>query len=344
MSAFPKRDGDVSSDVARVVAGITAALMADVLPGHGNGVVVLDQFDVCWGSTSVSTTLLQYRIDSHAIDLAMCYEPATALLAYQSCLHAISVLWAVANAVRDVDFATCESLYYASNRADRVRLADAFSWQTQHGFPVRWLSHAELRDKYASIAPAAIFSSLATRVDPNRLASRLLRRKQQKGTCVFSRTPVKSITTTTRSVQVTRDNDMSIRTRHTVIARGYDAQCRLRQRIAKNRNSYAYIRDPVDHAKLGWMADTLLWESVRPYLYLRSSGDGRLLMGGKAGVRDIAARRDRLVDRKATILQRKVSRSVPHLQAQPAFTWVRTFAEASAVCRCSVAIRSTGRA
>ncbi|WP_181423396.1 hypothetical protein [Halomonas heilongjiangensis] len=59
-----------------------------------------------------------------------------------------------------------------------------------------------------------------------------------------------------------------------MIASGYEAQCWLRQHVTKNLGSYAYISDPVDAAELRWLASTLLWESARPYLYLRGTGDG----------------------------------------------------------------------
>lgn len=329
MYAFPQVETDLRCDVAVVGAGITGALIADELAGHGHDVVVLDQRDVCWGSTSASTALLQYEIDTHAVDLARRYDQASALLAYQSCLHAISEIGALAHAVGDVDFASCESLYYASSRADHPRLADEFSWRKQHGFPVRWMSRAALKDEYELTAPAAILSSVAARVDPYRLASRLLRRMQRQGARVFDRTQVKSLKATSRSVQLTTDRGMSVRAKYAVIASGYEAQCWLRQRVAQNRSSYAYISDPVDPAELVWLADTMLWESSRPYLYLRTTGDGRLLVGGEDDNRDIPARRDRLVDRKAATLQRKVARLFPHLQAQPAFAWAGTFAETS---------------
>lgn len=327
MYAFPQLDADLSCDVVVVGAGITGALIANELAGHGHDVVVLDQRDVGWGSTSASTALLQYEIDTHAIDLVRCYDQASALLAYQSCLLAIGKLDAVAQAVGDVDFARCESLYYASNRADHPRLADEFTWRTQHGFPVRWLSRAALKDEYGLTAPAAILSSVAARVDPYRLASRLLRRMQLIGTCVFDRTQVKSITAATRSVQLTTASGLSIKANYAVIATGYEAQCWLRQRVAKNLSSYAYISDPVDPAQLRWLANTLLWESSRPYLYLRSTGDGRLLVGGEDDDHDVPARRDRMVNRKAATLQRKVSRLLPHIQAPAAFAGAGTFAE-----------------
>ena len=329
MYAFPQLDADLSCDVAVVGAGITGALIADELAGHGHDVVVLDRRDVCWGSTSASTALLQYEIDTHATDLARRYDQATALLAYQSCLRAITEIEAVAHAVGDVDFARCDSLYYASNRADHPRLADELAWRKQHGFPVRWLSRAALQDEYGLTAPAAILSSVAARVDPYRLASRLLDRMQRAGTRVFDRTQVVSIAASARSVELTTDSGPSVRAGHVVMASGYEAQCWLRQRVAKNLSSYAYISDPVDLAALGWMASTLLWESARPYLYLRCTGDGRLLVGGEDDDRDIPARRDRSVERKAATLQRKVARLLPRIEAQPAFAWAGTFAETS---------------
>jgi hypothetical protein len=78
MYAIPRLDAGLSCDVAVVGAGITGALLADELAGHGHDFVVLDQRDVCWGSTSASTALLQYEIDTHATDLVKRYDQASA--------------------------------------------------------------------------------------------------------------------------------------------------------------------------------------------------------------------------------------------------------------------------
>ncbi|MCC5827361.1 FAD-dependent oxidoreductase [Alkalimonas sp.] len=327
MYAFPQLDADLSCDVAVIGAGITGALIANELASHSFDVVVLEKRDVCWGSTSASTALLQYEIDTHATDIAKRYDQASAKLAYQSCLHAISEIEALAHQVGNVDFANCKSLYYASNRVDRLRLAEEFAWRENHGFPVRWLSRKALKDEYQLTAPAAILSTVAARVDPYRLASRLLRQMQQQGTRVFDRTLVESIKVSDHSVQLSIENGRTVRAKHLVIANGYEAQTWLKQSVAKNRSSYAYITDPLDKRELSWLAHTMLWESSRPYIYLRSTGDGRLLVGGEDDEHDIPSRRDRMVERKAAKLQRKVTRLFPQLQAKPAFAWAGTFAE-----------------
>lgn len=60
---------------------------------------------------------------------------------------------------------------------------------------------------------------------------------------------------------------------------------------------------------------------------MRSTGDGRLLVGGEDDNVDIPARRDRRVEKKAGKLAAQVGRLFPHLALQPAFSWGGTFAE-----------------
>jgi glycine/D-amino acid oxidase-like deaminating enzyme len=112
-----------------------------------------------------------------------------------------------------------------------------------------------------------------------------------------------------------------------VFAAGYASQQWIDQRVARNRSSYAFITDPINKPKLRALADTMVWESARPYLYMRSTGDGRLLVGGEDDSIDIPLRRDARVNKKARKLVKKVARVLPGLQLEPAFAWAGTFAE-----------------
>lgn len=111
------------------------------------------------------------------------------------------------------------------------------------------------------------------------------------------------------------------------MAAGYANQHWLKPSVARNRSSYAFITDPIPADLLGPLAQTMVWESARPYLYMRSTGDQRLLIGGEDDAVDIPARRDRRVDAKAARLLKKVGKLFPHLPLQPAFSWAGTFAE-----------------
>lgn len=327
MQAFPKLEDDLRCDVAIIGAGITGALIADELAGHGHQVCVLDQRDVGWGSTSASTALLQYEIDVHMVDLAKDYGEADAVLAYRACAESIDLLAAKAGEVRDVDFGRMRSLYYASKRRHRSDLEDEFAMRKRHGFEVEWLEPGQVRETYGFDAPCAILSEKAARIDPYRMAHRLLQRLQGNGGHVHDRTPVTHISANSRGVELETAGGARIRAKHLVMAAGYASQQFLRKDVAKNRSSYAFITDPIDPGLLGPLQDTMLWESARPYLYMRTTGDGRLLIGGEDDDIDIASRRDAQVNAKARKLAKKVAKLFPHLPVEPAFAWGGTFAE-----------------
>ena len=327
MHAFPRLEKDTVCDVAIVGGGITGTLIAQELSAHDFDVVVLEQRDIGWGSTSASTALLQYEIDTPMMDLARDYGEDNAVLAYKACATAITDLQQLARSVKDVGFAQQKSLYYASRRQDLVRMTAEFELRRKHGFEMEWLDATELTDRYRLTAPGAILSALAARMDPYRMAYRLLARLARAGVGIYDRTAVTSIRPHAKGVRLTTQTGHTVRCRHVVMAAGYANEKWLSRTVAKNRSSYAFITDPVDPQVLGPFASTLVWESARPYVYMRSTGDHRLLIGGEDDDIDVPKRRDRRVESKAQKLIQKVQRRLPHLSLQPAFCWAGTFAE-----------------
>lgn len=327
MQAFPPLRQDIRCEVVVLGAGITGALIADELVAHGHEVVVLEQRDVAWGSTAASTALLQYEIDTHMVDLAKQYGEDNAVLAYRACAKAIDLLREKAREVRDVDFAGNHSLYFASRKRHVRDLRAEYELRRRHGFQVDWLEREEVQAEYGFDVPGAILSRLAARVDPYRLAYRLLHRCKTRGVAVHDRTRVVRIEARPRSVVLTTAEGCKVSAQHLVVATGYAAQQQLGRRVARNRSSYAFITDPVPEAELGPLAQTMVWESARPYLYMRTTGDGRLLVGGEDDAVDIAARRDARVEGKAGKLAKRVAGLFPGIPVEPVFSWGGTFAE-----------------
>lgn len=327
MHAFPPLRDDLRCDVAVVGGGITGALIARELATHGHAVAVLEQRDIAWGSTAASTALVQYEIDTHLTDLIRAIGEPDAVRAYRACVQAIDQLQDIARQVRDVGFDRCTSLYYASRRWHRRALQDECTLREHHGLPVQWLARDALRERFGIDAPGAILSTTAARLDPYRCASRVLQRLERDGIPVHDRTTVERIEPHARSVTLHTVDGARVHAAHVVLANGYAAQQWLDPRVANNRSSYAVATDPLDRAALGPLADTLVWETARPYLYLRSTADHRLIIGGEDDAIDIPARRDRRVERKARTLFKRVHRLLPHLTLKPAFAWAGTFAE-----------------
>ena len=327
MQAFPPLRQDLRCDVLVVGGGITGALVADEFARHGHEVAVVEQRDIGWGSSAASTGLLQYEIDTHMVDLAKQYGEDDAVLAYRACAEAIPALQALARGLNDVGFGRNHSLYIASRRRDRRALRDEFELRAKHGFDVEWLEPTQTQARYGIAPPAAILSRLAGSIDPYRMTYRLLGRLYRNGVAIHDRTRIGEIAAGSRNVVARTTSGHAIRAGHAVLAAGYANEQWLSKRVAANRSSYAFVTDPVDAAVLGELRRTLLWESARPYLYMRPTGDGRLVVGGEDDAVDIPARRDARVDKKARKLVKRVAKMFPHLPLQPAFSWAGTFAE-----------------
>ncbi|KAF1015172.1 MAG: Glycine oxidase [Stenotrophomonas maltophilia] len=220
-----------------------------------------------------------------------------------------------------------DSLYLASRHRDMPTLRAEGQARRQAGLDSRWLDSAALQARFGVSAEGALLTRQAARVDPYCLTYRLLRRLRQRGGHVHDRTTLHSLQPTARGVTPRTEAGATVRARHVVLATGYAAQHWLKPRVARNRSSYAFITDPIDRAVLGPLSRTMVWESARPYLYLRATGEGRLLVGGLDDAVDIPARRDRRVQAKASKLLRQLQHWFPQLDPVPAFSWAGTFAE-----------------
>ncbi len=326
MRAYPRLDASVDCDVLVVGAGITGALIAEQLTRARMHVCVIDKREACWGSTSASTALLQYENDAELQEIRDRYGIADALLAYRACAEAIGQLRTLAKGLGGVEFQPMRSLYLASRWYHRRRLLREGALRQQHGFKLEILDQGEIARRFAVDAPVALLTPLAAQTDPYRFAHALLARVAAKGGRVHARTSLARFDCVRGGVNVVTDQDVRIRCKHLIFAAGYESQLWLDQRVARNRSSYAFVSEPLP-GQLGALRDTLLWESARPYLYIRRTADQRILVGGEDDRVDIPLRRDARVAGKAKKLRKRVADLFPHLAVNVAFAWAGTFAE-----------------
>ncbi|WIX25241.1 FAD-dependent oxidoreductase [Xanthomonas arboricola pv. corylina] len=327
MRAYPRLERDTDCEVAIVGGGVTAALVAHELVKHGHEVVVLEQREIGWGSTSASTALLQYEIDTPMIALARQYGMPAAALAYAACAQAILDLQGLCNTLGGCDFSRQDSLYYASRSRDLDDLRSELQVRKTHKLPVEWIERAALWHNYGVRSEGAILSRLAASVDPYRLCYRLFAEGEHYGARIYDRTTIASFTPHDRHVALRTRDGVTLRARHVIMAAGYANQQWLSQRVARNRSSYAFVTDPLHDSEMGALKHTMMWETARPYLYLRSTPDGRVVAGGEDDNIDLPARRDARVMRKLKTLLKKIHQTMPDISLRPVFAWGGTFAE-----------------
>jgi glycine/D-amino acid oxidase-like deaminating enzyme len=326
LQCFPRLGESLRCDALIVGAGITGALIGYHLARAGMRVCVIDRREAGWGSTSASTALLQYEIDTEMHTLAERYGEADAVLAYRSCERAIGSLKALSRSLRGIDFQSMQSLYFASHWYHGNRLENEAAIRKANGFALEVLDRAMLRARFDVDSPIGLLTPVAAETDPYQFAYRLLGRIQSLGGQVHARTALERFDLRRNGVRAITDDNVVINCQHLILAAGYESQQWLDQRVASNRSSYAFASEPVPGG-LGTLKKTLIWESARPYLYLRRTADERLLVGGEDDRVDIPLKRDALVEVKAAKLLKRVGKMFPALPLKIAFAWAGTFAE-----------------
>lgn len=324
--SYPALRADADCDVLIVGAGISGALIANALSAARMRVLMIDRREAAWGSTAASTALLQYEIDTELQELADMFGIDDAVLAYRACERAVRRLGMLTRSLRGTEFRPMQSLYLASHRRHEKRLRDEGRLRRDHGFDVQTLEPQGIRERFGIDAPVALLTAIAAEVDPYRLAHALLARMKRRGVGIHGRTELARFQPKRGGIRVQTSDGVAIACRHLIFAAGYESQAYLDQRVARNRSSYAFVSEPVE-ARLGAFRDTLAWESARPYLYMRTTRDQRMIVGGLDDDVDIASKRDASVGRKTEKLLRQMRALLPDLALVPAFSWAGTFAE-----------------
>jgi glycine/D-amino acid oxidase-like deaminating enzyme len=95
-------------------------------------------------------------------------------------------------------------------------------------------------------------------------------------------------------VLVDTDTGGPVRAHCIVFAIGYEIPQHLRKALVSLHSTYCLATHVVDHWH-GWEDQCLVWESARPYSYLRTTEDNRIIVGGADLPFRDAATRDRLL-------------------------------------------------
>lgn len=327
IASYPRLKEDLRCDVAVIGAGISGALVAYHLTEAGIDTVVLDRRDVCSGSTSATTGLLQYEIDTPLTDLIQLVGEDHAARAYQLCRAAIGKIEELVAATGvDCSYQRKTSLYLASYKKDVPALRAEHAARRRHGIDVDFLEQADIEKRYAFSRPAALLSYDGGEIDAYRLAHALLNRAVARGAQVYDRSEVTRYEHTAQGVTLTTDRGCRVRARKVVFATGYETQPYLRQPIVRLKSTYALVSEPLADFP-GWPDRCLIWETARPYFYLRTTTDGRIMMGGADEDFVNPTRRDRLITVKARRLARKFAALFPAIDMDVAYTWAGTFGE-----------------
>jgi glycine/D-amino acid oxidase-like deaminating enzyme len=277
--SYPTVDEDLTCDVLVIGGGIGGLLCATLLAEQHLKTILIEKDTLTSGSTQASTGLLQYSSDKHLSSCIHTFGETNGVRFYRLCRQSIHDLEALcARLPIDAQFHPRESLYYASCRADVPKLQAEYEALQRYGFDATYWDAREISRHFSFSKPAAIFSNDSAEVNPVALSFSLAQYGIDHNLRIYEHSKLIRWDYEEHHVNCyTRKH--RIRARKVIFAKGYETAQMTNDPNAVLVSTYAIATEPV-REYTDWYQRAMIWETARPYLYLRTTDDNRILIGG----------------------------------------------------------------
>jgi len=314
---------DARTEVLVVGAGISGALTAEAL-SHDHKVMIVDRRGPVLGSTPASTALVEYEIDTPMVKLRHQIGTEATARAWQRSRLAVASLAVRTRALGIAcDLVSRDSLYLAGDMLDAGELEEERSLRLTAGIETGFLTRGSLRERFGIRRQAALLAYDDLALDPRRLTSGYLRAAIANGASLHTPVEVTDVETTQGGHLVATRAGPTIRCEILIFATGYEFPDFVPARGHKVNSTYAIATLP--QPRRLWPEECLIWEASDPYLYLRTTPDGRIICGGEDEEFSDEEKRDRLIPQKTAALERKLKRLFPEVDPRAAFAWAGAF-------------------
>ncbi|WP_316246819.1 NAD(P)/FAD-dependent oxidoreductase [Paenibacillus ihumii] len=276
---YPALQQSLSCDCLIIGGGISGALCAYLLAESGINAVLIDKRTIASGSTLANTGLLQFTNDKMLTAMIHTFGEEPAVRFYGMCREAVDKLIRLSHSLgEEARFIHRSSLYYASTEEDTRSLYEEYHTLRKYRFPVEWWDAALIAERFPFHKPGAIFHHASAEGNPFAFVHGLIEAAISRGVAVFENTEATGFDFREHSV-LCRAGKHMIQAKHVIFATGYETQQFHKAKGAYLTSSYVMVTEPVRQFN-DWFERCLIWETARPYLYLRTTPDNRIMIGG----------------------------------------------------------------
>ncbi|WP_223701174.1 NAD(P)/FAD-dependent oxidoreductase [Sutcliffiella deserti] len=327
IAQYPELEENISCDVLIVGGGMAGALCAHVLSQEKElDVVIIDRRQPGSGSSSANTGLLQFSSDKMLHELMEQKGEQDAVYFYQLCQNAMKDLHKIASELaEDPEFRSQNSLYFASSNEDVSKLVLEYEALRKHEFPVEYLEASDISSRFPFSKPAALVTSGDAEVNPYKFVQILLKEATTSGVRIYGQTPLIHKNKTVHGFTCESEKG-TIEARYIIFATGYENDFLAAQLGADLNRSYAIVTEPLPSLKT-WYNEWMIWETKRPYLYMRTTEDGRIVAGGLDEDKAKAPLNEGLIEERGERILQKIIEHFPALSPKLSHAWCATFGE-----------------
>lgn len=319
--SYPALEQDAYCDVLIIGGGSSGAQCAYYLADQQLNVMVIEKATIGSGSTSTNTALLQYSGEKMFTDLIHTFGADYISRHLQLLREAINEIEAASDKTgMDCEFTRRDTLYAASCAEDVDKLRKEYEFLTKHHCELAFIRKDEIEAKYPFSRDAAIYSYNDAEINPFKYTHALLAYAARKGVRVYEHTEMNGhhYDQQQDKMVIYTKNGCSIQAQKVILAAGYEGMEIKKEKKASFVSTYTVTTQPIEDLS-EWYNRTLIWETARPYIFMRTTKDNRIIIGGLDDNTNYPDDRDSKLFHKKDKLMEELNKRFPRVHAKAAY-------------------------
>ena len=304
---------DIETDVAIVGGGVTGAILGYYFSKANIHAVILEKERIAHGSTSITTSLLQYELDSNARELEEYTTLDNVITSYKLGLKALDEIEDfIKEYVNKCKYEKKDTLLYTSKECEVKEMKEEYEIRKNAGIDVKYIS--EENNPFSLDLKAGVYGvNAGAQLDPYEYTHQLLDVSCNMGLKVYENTEVMEIAYGKDEVEIITSFGYKVKAKKVIIATGYNTQRFTKRNFGVKTVTYNIATKSVKSFD-GWFNKVLIRDNCDPYNYFRTTYDNRIIAGGEDVDFYTNIENEKLAKEKYSILLNRIKNMFPNIK------------------------------
>ena len=271
---------DLDTEVIIVGGGVTGSIVGYYFSKANIPAVILEKERVAHCSTSITTSLLQYELDSNARQLEEYTTLDNVIMSYKLGLKALDEIDEfIKKYGNKCKYQRKDTLLYTSKDEEIKEMKEEYEIRKKAGIDVKYISKED--NPFSINLKGGVYGvNGGAQLDPYEYTHELLDVSCNMGLKVYENTEVIDIKYLENSVEVITSYGYKVKGKKVIIATGYNTERFTKRNFGHKTVTYNIVTKPVDRFD-GWFNKVLIRDNCDPYNYFRTTEDNRIIAGGE---------------------------------------------------------------
>ncbi|WP_195988314.1 FAD-dependent oxidoreductase [Clostridium sp. D53t1_180928_C8] len=271
---------DIETEVIIVGGGVTGSILGYYFSKEGIKSVILEKSRIAHGSTSITTSLLQYELDSNLMALTETVSLDHAINSYKLGVKALDEIEKfIKKYGNKCDYIKRDTLLYTAKKLEIEELYQEYKLRKENGFNVKFINEDE--NPFSFDLKAGVYGiEGGAELDPFKYTHHLLEVACNNGLRVYENTPVIDVRYNKDYVEAITSYNHKVKGKILVLATGFNTKLFTDRNFGVKTYTYNIVTKPLNNIE-GWFNNVLIRDNEDTYNYFRTTPDNRIIAGGE---------------------------------------------------------------